>query len=111
VEPHGTGFNVTNSTGAIKYTANVTGFGTGFSNVTSGNITHVAGETYTARIVAKQNQVGYVNATKTVTWENLRTLEGYPDWVGQWLGVLVLVILAGSVSVISTKYMLVILQR
>jgi hypothetical protein len=100
---------VRNSSGTLLYNNTTTGFGTSAVSRSSGALIHGAGETYTYRISAQQAQVGYVNKTSTITWENLRTLEGYPAWVGQWLGILVLVVLAGSVGFASTKYMLVIL--
>ena len=103
-------FNVTNSTGAIVYTTsyNRSSF-TNYTNLSSGALVHGAGESYTARLSAAQAQVGFVNKSHVITWGNLRTLEGYPEWVGQWIGILAIVIVAGATSFVNVKYTVVII--
>jgi PKD repeat protein len=100
---------VKNSTGAIVYSGTQSGFGTAATTITSGSIVHSPGDSYTYTMSAKQQQLGYVNRTYTITWENLKTLSAYPDWVGQWLGIGLLIILAGVFSIISIKFALVVI--
>jgi hypothetical protein len=103
-------YNITNSSG--RYVLNGTiavGGGTGWNNVTTANVSHGAGESLTVRFSAPQAQVGYVNKSYTVTWDNLRTLGGYPEWVGDWVGIAALVLFAGAISLANVKYAVVIL--
>jgi hypothetical protein len=98
-------YNITNSSGYQKANGTIAiAGGVGWVNTTTANVSHTSGESLTVRFSAPQSQVGYVNKSYTVTWDNLRTLAGYPPWVGNWLGIAVLVLFAGSVSLVSVKY-------
>jgi PKD repeat protein len=101
--------NVSHQNGTVLYSDTVSGFGTAATTISSGSLVHQAGDTYTYSIKAPQSQLGSVNQVKTITWENLKTLSGYPDWVGHWMGIALLVVLAGVFSFISVKFALVII--
>jgi PKD repeat protein len=103
-------YNITNSSGYQKANGTIAiAGGVGWVNTTTANVSHTSGESLTVRFSAPQAQVGFVNKSYTVTWDNLKTLGGYPEWVGNWLGIMVLVIFAGSVSLVNVKYAAVIL--
>lgn len=103
-------YNITNTSGAYKANGTVDFTGvTTWINTTTVNVSHTAGESLTVRFSAPQTQVGRVNKSYTVTWDNLKTLGGYPEWVGDWVGIAVLVLFAGSVSLVSVKYAAIIL--
>jgi hypothetical protein len=102
-------FTLKNQSGGVIYTTVVSGFGTATTNISSGPVTHAPGDTYTYSFVAPQAQIGNVSVVKTITWQNLKTLGGYPDWVGQWMGIALLVVLAAVFSLISVKYAVIII--
>jgi hypothetical protein len=102
-------FTLKNQSGGVIYTTVVSGFGVATTNISSGPVTHAPGDTYTYSFVAPQAQIGNVSVVKTITWQNLKTLGGYPDWVGQWMGIALLVVLAAVFSLISVKYAVIII--
>jgi PKD repeat protein len=102
-------YNVTNTSGYYIVNGTVTVGDAAWHNITTPNVLHGAGESLTVRFAAQQNSVGYVNRSYTVTWDNLKTLGGYPEWVGDWMGIAVLVLFAGSISLVSVKYAVVII--
>ncbi len=103
-------FNVSNATGAIIYTAqyNRTGL-TNYTNLSSGALIHGLGTAYTARISAAHSQIGFVNKSVSTVWDAANPFAAYPSWVGQWLGIISLVVVGASASYFSVKYVAIIL--
>lgn len=100
---------VKNDTGAIMYNNTTASPGTALVAMSSGAISHSAGETYEYQLSAVQSKVGYVNQSYFVTWERLRTLSMFPAWVSQWFGIVLIILFAGIGSAISVKYTVVML--
>lgn len=95
---------VKNTSGTVIYTGNTTGFGTGFANVSSGALTHGAGDSYEYSFSAVQSQVGFVNQSYSAKWEGLKTLGAFPDWVAQWIGIGLIMLVGAGFGASSVKF-------
>jgi hypothetical protein len=102
-------FTVKNQSGAILYTTVVSGFGTTQQNLSSGQLTHIAGDTYIYSFTAPQSQIGSVNVTQSITWGVGNTLIGFPNWVAQWIAIGLLVLLTAAFSILSKRFALIII--
>ncbi len=103
---------VYNTTGVLLFAGDSPGMTLGITApvvLSSGVLTHAPGDTYTYKLAATQSQVGSVNQTASITWQNLKTLAGYPAWVSQWMGISILILLAGSFALVSIKFAMVII--
>lgn len=101
--------NITNISGVSQFSRLQAVSGSSPVTISSGAIAHTSGETYTYKFSAAQAYVGTVNQTYTLTWSGLRTLGGQPSWVGQWLGIALLVLLAGAFALMSVRYAMILI--